>query len=194
MTRRPTRRRTAAATAGRFATIAVVGLVAASTAPGLHADAIQTKPRRAAVSLSAYEHDLLRAVNSTRADSGRGPLAVSPGLTSAAEFHTARMIRRGFFQHQAPGEAAFWHRIERFYPSRGFSYWTVGENLAYGAPTLEPDEAVQEWLASSAHRRSLLSKTWRQVGICAVHVESAPGEYEGGPVTVVTLDFGVRRR
>ena len=194
MSRRRTRRRTAAAFAGRFATIVLVGLLAASTAPSVHADSIQAKPRRAAGSLSAYEHDLLRAVNSTRAEWGRGPVAVSVGLTAAAELHTTQMVRRGFFEHEAPGEAAFWHRIERFYPSRGFSYWAVGENLAYGAPTLEPDQAVHEWLASPPHRRSLLSKTWRQVGIAAVHVESAPGEYEDSPATVVTLDFGVRRR
>ena len=193
MSRRRTRRRTAAGTAGRYATIALVALVIASTAPGVRANAVESKPRRAAASLSGYERNLLYAVNSTRADWGRGPLVVSPGLTAAAELHTARMVRRGFFEHEAPGEAAFWHRIERFYPSRGYSYWAVGENLAYGAPSLEPDEAVHEWLASPSHRRSLMSKSWREVGIAAVHVESAPGEYEGGPVTVITLDLGVRR-
>jgi uncharacterized protein YkwD len=193
VSRRRIRRRTAAATAGRFATIALVALVAASTAPAVQADAVRSKPRRAAASLSGYEQNLLHVVNSTRADWGRGPLLLSPGLTAAAEVHTARMVRRGFFQHEAPGEAAFWHRIERFYPSKTYRYWAVGENLAYGSPSLEPGEAVQEWLASPSHRRSLMSKSWREVGIAAVHVESAPGEYEGGPATVITLDLGVRR-
>jgi hypothetical protein len=32
------------------------------------------------------------------------------------------------------------------------------------------------------------------VGVAAVHVESAPGEYEGQAATVITLDLGVRRR
>ena len=74
-----------------------MGLLAASTAPGVHADAIQTKPRRAAASLSAYEHDLLRAVNATRADWGRGPLVVSPGLTAAAEVHTVGLKMEHMF-------------------------------------------------------------------------------------------------
>lgn len=193
MSRRPARRRAAAATAGRFATIALVALVAASTPAGVRADALQAKPRHAAASLSGYEHNLLQVVNATRADWGRAPLAVSAGLTAAAELHTARMVRGGFFEHEAPGEGAFWHRIERFYPSRGYGYWAVGENLAYGSPGIEPDEAVREWLASPGHRRSLMSKAWREVGIAAVHVESAPGEYDDAPATVITLDFGVRR-
>jgi uncharacterized protein YkwD len=155
---------------------------------------MQTKPRRAAAVLSRYEQDLLSVVNATRSDWGRGPLAVSPGLTAAAELHTARMIQRGFFDHEAPGEASFWHRIERFYPARSFGYWAVGENLAYGSPGIEPAAAVHEWLASPAHRRNLLSKGWREVGLAAVHVEVAPGEYGGDPATVITLDFGMRRK
>jgi uncharacterized protein YkwD len=193
VSRRRIWRRTAAATAGRLVTVALTLLALGATSTGARADAIQTKPRRAAASLSLYERDLLQVVNATRSDWGRVPLTFSPGLTAAAELHTTRMLRRGFFEHEAPGEPAFWHRIERFYPSRGYSYWAVGENLAYGSPSLEPAEAVQEWLASPGHRRSLLSKTWREVGVAAVHVESAPGEYEGDPATVITLDLGVRR-
>jgi len=153
----------------------------------------QDRPRRIAASLSRFEQDVLHVVNDMRANAGRARLTVSPGLTDAAEVHTARMIRRGFFEHEAPGEAAFWHRIERFYPSAGYEYWAVGENLAYGSPSLDPDEALHEWMLSPKHRRSLLSRDWREVGVAAVHVESAPGEYAGDPATVITLDLGVRR-
>jgi uncharacterized protein YkwD len=191
VSRRPLRRRPAAVNGGRLASVVLVVMLAAA-APAVGAD-VATKPRRTTASLSRYEHDVLRAVNEVRAQWGRARLSVSPGLTDAAEFHTARMIRRGFFEHEAAGEAAFWHRIERFYPSAGHSYWAVGENLAYGSPSIEPAEAVQEWMLSPDHRRSLLSKAWRDVGVAAVHVESAPGEYEGDPATVITLDLGVRR-
>ena len=193
MSRRRTRRRTAAAHAGRLATVARVLLVAAAT-PAVGADGMQTRPRGLAASLSRYEQDLLHVVNALRLDRGRSRLMVSPGLTEAAELHTGRMIRRGFFDHEAPGEAPFWHRIEQFYPSAGYDYWAVGENLAYGSPSLDPAEAMEEWMSSPSHRRSLLSKGWREVGLAAVHVESAPGEYEGDPATVITLDLGVRRR
>jgi uncharacterized protein YkwD len=189
----PARRCTAAATARRLTTVALILLAVSAAPPPASADSIQTRPRRAFASLSRYEQSLLHVVNATRSKWGRAPLVASRGLTTAAELHTARMIRIGFFDHEAPGEAEFWRRIERFYPSTGYDYWAVGENLAYGRPSLEPAEAVAEWLASPAHRRSILSSTWREIGVAAVHVESAPGEFEGGPATVITVDLGVRR-
>jgi uncharacterized protein YkwD len=193
VSRRPTRRHTAAANAGRLATVALVLLLLPAAHTAVAADGIQTRPRRTTGTLSRYEQSLLQAVNAVRAKAGRGRLSVSPGLTEAAELHTARMIERGFFDHEAPGEKPFWHRIEEFYPAVGYHYWAVGENLAYGSPVLDPREAVQEWMRSGSHRRSLLSRIWRELGLAAVHVESAPGEYEGDPVTVITLDLGVRR-
>jgi uncharacterized protein YkwD len=192
VSRRPPRRRTAVANARRLATVALIGLVAA-TPPAVGADRIHTTPRRATAALSRYERDLLHVVNAMRVGSGRASLTVSAELTEAAELHTARMIRRGFFDHEAPGEPAFWHRIERFYPSDGYGYWAVGENLAYGSPRLDPSEALREWMLSASHRRSLLSRAWREVGVAAVHVEAAPGEFEGEPTTVITLDLGARR-
>jgi uncharacterized protein YkwD len=157
------------------------------------ATSLDQRPRNAAGLLSRYEQELLELVNDTRARHGRPRVVVSAGLTAAAELHTERMVRRGFFEHEAPGEGPFWRRIERFYPSRGHDYWAVGENLAYGQPSLEPDEALREWLASPPHRRSLLSPRWREAGLAVRHAASAPGEYEGDAVSVVTLDFGVRR-
>jgi uncharacterized protein YkwD len=156
-------------------------------------DVLQARPRKAAGALSPYELRLLDHLNAVRTKQGRASLIVAPELTAAAELHTARMIARGFFEHEAPGEAPFWHRIERFYASKGHDYWAVGENLAYGSPRLEPAEVVHEWLASPGHRRNLLLGRWREIGLAVVHVESAPGEFEGEPVTVVTADFGVRR-
>jgi uncharacterized protein YkwD len=191
VSRRPLRRRTAAAIGGRLVSVVVLVLLAAP--PAATGAEQQTRPRRVTASLSRYEHDVVRVVNDMRADAGRARLSVSPGLTNAAEMHTARMIRRGFFEHEAPGEAAFWHRIQRFYPSAGFRYWAVGENLAYGSPALDPDEALHEWMLSPMHRRSLLTREWREVGVAAVHVEAAPGEYGGEATTVITLDLGVRR-
>lgn len=190
---RRTRRRAAAASVGRLASVVLI-LVVVVTPAAASAEPTENRPRRAGASLSRYEQDVLRLVNAARSDRGRGPLIVSAGLTAAAELHTARMIRRGFFDHEAPGEASFWNRIERFYPSTGYEYWAVGENLAYGSPSLEPAEALDEWLSSPRHRRSVLSREWREVGLAVLHVRSAAGEYEGDPATVITLDLGVRRR
>ena len=184
------RRRSAAALGGQLATVASL-----AWAPALPAAAVTEpvdKPRNVAV-LNSYEQQLLARLNDVRSRRGQVKLTPSPGLTAAAELHSQRMVRRGFFEHEAPGEPPFWRRIERFYPSRGFDYWAVGENLAYGQPSLLPAEAVQEWLESPKHRRSLLSPLWREAGLAVTHAAAAPGEYGGEPVTVVTLDLGVRR-
>jgi hypothetical protein len=38
-----------------------------------------------------------------------------------------------------------------------------------------------------------LTPQWRQIGVSAVSVASAPGVYQGQRVTIITTDFGVRR-
>jgi hypothetical protein len=49
------------------------------------------------------------------------------------------------------------------------------------------------WLDSAAHRKIMLTARWREVGLSAIHVTSAPGTFGGREVTIVTADFGVRR-
>jgi len=98
------------------------------------------------------------------------------------------------FRSESFDSTEFWKRIARWYPSRGFGSWSVGENLLYSAPDVEnADSGVEDWMASPGHRANLLSRTWREIGIAAIHFDSAPGEYNGGPVTIVTADFGYRR-
>jgi uncharacterized protein YkwD len=188
-------RATAAATKIRF-TVLAAGLVLLSAPPApvsFGATAPAARPRGVTAALSRYERNLLSRVNALRARHNRALLVPSPGLAAAAELHTRRMVREGFFEHEAPGERPFWRRIERYYPSAGYDYWAVGENLAYGSPSLSPSEVVHEWLTSATHRRSLLTREWREIGLAAVHVGTAPGEFDGEPATVVTLDLGVRR-
>jgi hypothetical protein len=48
-------------------------------------------------------------------------------------------------------------------------------------------------VASRAQRANVLSRTWREIGISAMQFDSAPGDFGGKPVTLVTADFGVRR-
>jgi hypothetical protein len=47
-------------------------------------------------------------------------------------------------------------------------------------------------MKSPEHRANLLSPTWREVGVSALHVAAAPGAFQGLDVTIVTTDFGVR--
>jgi uncharacterized protein YkwD len=105
------------------------------------------------------------------------------------------MGQRGFFDHTSPDGTPFWRRIGRFYKGRGFRSWQVGENIFWRSPArIAAISIVRSWLASPGHRANVLSRSWRDVGVGAVSRPSAPGVYGGSPVTIVTVDFGKRRR
>jgi uncharacterized protein YkwD len=160
----------------------------------LRADAKTTAGLRASQSsLSAYESGIIGRVNALRGARGLRPLRVSRALNAAATYHTTQMGLRGFFEHESANGAPFWRRIERFYPSRPFRTWSVGENILWGSPDIGANEAVREWMLSPPHRANLLSREWREIGLGAINFTSAPGEYRGRKVTIVTADFGARR-
>jgi uncharacterized protein YkwD len=49
-------------------------------------------------------------------------------------------------------------------------------------------------LASPTHRENLLAPAWREIGLGAVHAIGAGGVYNGLDATILTADFGVRRK
>jgi uncharacterized protein YkwD len=165
---------------------ALVALLAAS------AGAASTSARRA--SMARLEARVVIRMNTLRAQRGLRPLQLSWRLRRAAWGHSLSMAQRGYFTHESADGTAFWRRVERAYGSRGFRYWSVGENLLWSSPDIGAVEAVRTWLESPAHRENLFAREWREVGLAAIHVASAPGVYGGRPVTIITADFGVRRR
>lgn len=142
---------------------------------------------------AALEYAVVVRMNQIRRSHGLRPLRYNGRLAAAADYHSRDMGRKGYFEHDSANGTAFWRRIERFYASRGFRSWTVGENLLWGTDTYGAAFAVREWMNSPPHRENILSRDWREVGIGAVTVASAPGEYRGRTVTIVTADFGSRR-
>jgi uncharacterized protein YkwD len=142
--------------------------------------------------LSGLELDIVARMNAQRGARGLRPLRVSRGLTAAADYHSHEMGAFGFFEHSSRNGAPFWRRLERFYPS-GRGYWSVGENIFWESPDTSGASAVHEWMISPPHRQNILTGEWRDVGVAAVHFATAPGAFGGGPATIVTADFGVRR-
>jgi uncharacterized protein YkwD len=142
--------------------------------------------------VSALEAGVLVDMNALRRSHGLVPLRVSPALAAAAQQHSRSMAAGGFFRHESADGSAFWKRIARFY-KEGRGYWSVGENLLWSSPDVDPGGAIQMWLNSPPHRKNLLTARWREVGISAIHVAAAPGVFGGREVTIVTADFGVRR-
>jgi uncharacterized protein YkwD len=143
---------------------------------------------------TALESGLVREINDARRTHGLKPLVVSAKLTAAAVQHTREMGADGYFEHESFYNTEFWKRIARWYPSKGWSSWSVGENLLYSSPDVDgAASGVDDWMSSPGHRANLLSRTWREIGVAAIHFDNAPGEYEDEPVTIVTADFGYRR-
>jgi uncharacterized protein YkwD len=143
--------------------------------------------------MASLEQGVLANINSFRGDHGLAPLRLSAKLTAAARSHSTEMAQRGYFSHDSANGSSFDRRISRYYPLKGARYWSVGENLLWSSPSVDSTGALTMWVNSPEHRKILLTARWREVGLSAVHVATAPGAYGGREVTIVTADFGVRR-
>ena len=152
----------------------------------------QQSTKEVSSAASALETAVLSRINRVRRGRGLRALRWNKRLAAAADFHSRDMGKKGYFEHESANGAAFWRRVERFYPSRGFSSWTVGENLLWASDTYGSAFAVHEWMTSPPHRENILSRDWRELGIGAVTFQAAPGVYGGHTVTIVTADFGAR--
>ncbi len=174
---------------GRIAAALAVALAAvAATASGASA-----APRAPAASLSSLESSVLVDINAFRAEHHLARLRLSTSLTRAAREHSGQMAADGYFAHESADGSAFWKRIQTFYGSSRWQFWSVGENLLWSSPDVDASRALKLWLASPEHRKNLLSPAWREIGVSAVHAARAPGTFAGRDVTIVTTDFGVRR-
>ena len=147
---------------------------------------------RPEATLSALEQGVLADINNLRRQHGLAPLRLSVSLSAAARQHSSEMAVRGYFSHNSANGASFDKRIARYYPIGGRRYWSVGENLLWSSPDVNAGGALEMWWNSPEHRKNMLTARWREIGLSAVHVASAPGTYGGREVTIVTTDFGVR--
>ena len=143
--------------------------------------------------MSSLEAGVLQQLNHVRAEHGLPALRSNPLLAEAAAQHSREMAEDGYFDHASHNGTAFWRRISTWYRSSGYSYWSVGENLLWSSPSVDPQHALRLWMASPEHRANILDGRWREIGVAAVHVDHATGTYQGRAVTVVTTDFGARR-
>jgi uncharacterized protein YkwD len=170
----------------------VVTLAATACALALPVTADST-PNRASSAHSALEASVVGEINAVRARHGLDPLRANGGLASAAGVHAQAMAQHGFFSHESADGSPFWKRVSRYYGLGSFSHWAVGENLLWASPNIVAARAVRMWMDSPPHRQNLLSAKWREVGLSAVHVDSAPGTFNGLEVTIMAAEFGVRR-
>ena len=166
----------------------VLGLVAGlATAPVAFAG----RNSAGQASIQTLDAGVLVQLNAIRTAHGLVPLKVNATLSVAAERHSAEMLADGYFAHNSHNGSPFRKRLTS---SSGAALhgWSVGENLLWSSPEVDASAALRMWMASPEHRRNILDPSWREIGVAAVHADSAPGTYGGRPVTIITTDFGAR--
>ena len=151
-----------------------------------------SKPVRTLAAADRLESQVLAELNASRRQHGLTPLRPSRPLSAAADSHSRAMGTFGFFDHDSRDGSEFWQRVQRFYGPDGYRSWSVGENLLWSSGILEAAAALKLWMGSPGHRKNILTARWREIGLSALKVSSAPGVYGGRDVVIITTDFGVR--
>ncbi|HYM59091.1 MAG TPA: CAP domain-containing protein [Solirubrobacteraceae bacterium] len=107
------------------------------------------------------ERKVIRLVNHIRARRGLRRLTVSRALAAAATVHSGDMLRRNYIGHASSDGTPMSTRVHRYTRAR----W-LGENLAiFSGPGSTPQRVVQMWMRSPGHRRMLLSRRSRRIGV-----------------------------
>jgi uncharacterized protein YkwD len=165
------------------------------TQSGTAAAASAAPTARATTTSVASQLQLLVAaqINVVRRSYGRSRLTLSPQLTRAGQEHARQLALAGYFSHDWSDGAPLGSWIKRFYPVGNARTWRAGENLAWSVQDVTPRQAVEMWLASPEHRRILLDKRWRQVGLGVIRADGAGGIYGGQSVVILAAEFGLRR-
>ena len=104
--------------------------------------------------LDRGERTVVRVINRVRHKHGLARLHAGRRLARAADLHSRNMLAKDFFAH-----GAFAQRVRRF-----ASFRRMGETLAMTS-RCNPRLVVRMWLGSAPHRRVLLSRSFRRVGV-----------------------------
>ena len=115
------------------ATLVVVGVSAVNPSVA-DADKPVKKCGEGKISLNLVERKTFYAHNKIRRNRGLKTFCVHPKLQRAARAHSKDMVHRDYFSHDTKGGATFDKRLKKFgYTPKGFGYYTVAENIAYGS-------------------------------------------------------------
>jgi len=145
-----------------------------------------------AITMTKPEKKLMTLVNHMRAKHHLHQLTMVASLERASRAHSRQMVHRGYFGHNSASGESIGARLIRFgYTTSGCTHWTVGENIAYGYQASGTPHAIfMAWWHSPAHRRVMLTKRFRNLGI-----GRSSGTFKGvDGIVFYTLDCGARTR
>lgn len=167
-----------------------LGLPGSASAASSCADA-GTVP--SAENVAAVKSATLCLLNRERTSRGLPRLSANRQLAKAAQRHSANMVRHGFFDHVSPSGSTLNTRVKggTSYLRGAVRSWSLAENIAWGSGELaSPRQIVRSWMSSAGHRRNILERRFRHIGIGVA--TGAPGDAGGRPAATYTTDFGAR--
>jgi uncharacterized protein YkwD len=127
-------------------------------------------------------------VNATRAQHGLPALRSSARLNLAADQFSADMVARGFFAHVTPDGRSVTDRVRATGYLGGSNDWALGEDIGWGTGTASsPDSIFRAFMNSPPHRRVILSRDYREVGVGVAPGVPVAGQGSG---STFVLDFG----
>jgi uncharacterized protein YkwD len=175
-----------------FRTALLAAVTAAVALPAPAAASTSAAPRL--VAADSLEAAVVRKVNAARKARGLRALVSRRPLKRAATNHARDMASHGYFSHDWSNGAPFSQWIRRYWPGRNYrGSWSVGENLYWRGPTITAKQVIRAWLNSPPHRRNLLARKWRAIGVGAIEMIDPIGAYAGpSRATVVAAEFGFK--
>jgi uncharacterized protein YkwD len=138
---------------------------------------------------AAFERATECVLAEVRAAAALPALRRARSLDRAAVRHARDMVARGYFSHTSPEGADVLDRVRQSRYLRGWAGYRLGEVLGWGTGSLgSPGAIVKAWLDSPGHRRLVLKRSFRDVGIGVV------GGYPFGAAAGATYAVVLGRR
>jgi uncharacterized protein YkwD len=135
-----------------------------------------------AVAVVTQHRALVCLVNWARRAAGLGPVGSSHLLSRAAAVKGLDVVRCDDFSHTPCGKSPT-AAVRR----SGYRFSSWGENLFFGTDELGTARtAVQAWLQSPSHRRTLLARGFAHVGVALLRPQSLEGS---GSVSLWVLEL-----
>ncbi len=168
-------------------TLVLISLLVALCAPS---------PATAAAKITdadKLERAVFERINTVRASKGLRALSSRPRLKKAATRHVKNMAGVGYFDHSWSDGTPYGRWIRRFWPGPGYNGWSVGENLYWEGPSTTAQRVVTAWMNSPGHRKNMLSRSWRYMGVGAVRIANGIGDYSRvNTAYLFAVEFGSR--
>lgn len=110
--------------------------------------------------ISTWGNRVLELINEERAKEGLGAMVMDSGLVNVATVRANETVQS--FSHTRPdGRDCF-----TAYDEQGVSYFSAGENIAYGYSS--PEAVMKGWMNSPGHRANILNAGFGRVGVGVV--------------------------